>query len=91
FSQMPVSADIAQELVDSILDFLYDDHASLLSCSMVAQKWVSATRHHVFGRITINHFFPGRGHFFKDSAHSFLALCRSAHCTIIPSVREVVL
>ncbi|KAF8160220.1 hypothetical protein K438DRAFT_1985840 [Mycena galopus ATCC 62051] len=88
---MPVSADIAQELVDSILDFLYDDHASLLSCSMVAQKWVSATRHHVFQRITINHFFPGRGHFFKDSAHSFLALCRSPHCTIIPSVWEVVL
>ncbi|KAJ7935957.1 hypothetical protein B0H13DRAFT_448832 [Mycena leptocephala] len=89
---MPLSGDIAQELVDSILDFLYDDHRSLRSSSLVARKWVPATRHHVFERITINYFFTGRaGHLFRDSANSFLSICRSPHCTILPSIRNVML
>ncbi|KAJ7301125.1 hypothetical protein DFH08DRAFT_724630, partial [Mycena albidolilacea] len=50
---MPPSADIAQELIDTILDFLYDDHSSLFSASLVARKWVPTTRHHVFERIII--------------------------------------
>lgn len=88
---MPPSADIAQELIDTILDFLYDDHSSLLSASLVARKWVPTTRHHVFEQIIINHFFPGRGRSFRDSAHSFLALCRSPHCSILRSVQDVLL
>ncbi|KAJ6458937.1 hypothetical protein C8R47DRAFT_994832, partial [Mycena vitilis] len=50
---MPVSADVAQELIDTILDFLYDDSKTLLSSSLVARKWVPATRHHVFEEVTI--------------------------------------
>lgn len=88
---MPAS-DIAQELVDTILDFLHEDRRSLLSSSLIARRWVPATRHHLFEEITINHFFTGRaGHLFKDTAHSFLDLFRSPHCTILPSIQSVVL
>ncbi|KAF7333969.1 hypothetical protein MSAN_02398900 [Mycena sanguinolenta] len=88
---MPLDLDIAKEVVDNILDFLHDDHLSLLSSSLVARKWVSTPRYHLFKRITINHYFPGRGHSFKDSAHSFLDLCKSPNCTILSSLRGVVL
>ncbi|KAJ6557738.1 hypothetical protein B0H19DRAFT_1148444 [Mycena capillaripes] len=89
---MPASVDIAQELVDTILDFLYDDRRSLLSSSLIARKWVPATRHHLFEKITINHFFTGRaGHLFRDTAHSFMEISRSPHCTILPSIGSVVL
>ncbi|KAF7360072.1 hypothetical protein MVEN_00735300 [Mycena venus] len=89
---MPLSADLAQELIDSILDFLHDDRESLLFSGLVARKWVPATRYHLFERITVNHFFTRRaGHFFRDSAHSFLEICRSPHCTIIPAIQDVIL
>ncbi|KAJ7450991.1 hypothetical protein B0H11DRAFT_2076662 [Mycena galericulata] len=87
---MAVSADVAQELIDGILDFLYDDRASLLSSSLVARKWVPATRHHLFARIAVHHFLAGRLGF-KDNAHSFLEICGSPHCSILPSIRTVVL
>ncbi|KAJ6455210.1 hypothetical protein C8R45DRAFT_1222624 [Mycena sanguinolenta] len=88
---MALATEIAKELVDNILDFLHDDRPTLLSSSLVARRWVSTPRHHIFKRITINHYFPGRGHFFKDSAHGFLDICKSPHCTILRSVRDVVL
>ncbi|KAJ7458268.1 hypothetical protein B0H11DRAFT_2061495 [Mycena galericulata] len=87
---MPANADIAQELIDTILDFLHDDRASLLSSSLVARKWVPASRHHIFERIVINHFLaPRRG--FRDNAHTFLDICASPRCSIIPAIRTVVL
>ncbi|KAJ7022319.1 hypothetical protein C8F04DRAFT_971679, partial [Mycena alexandri] len=50
---MALGDDLAQELVDTILDFLHDDQKSLLSSSLIARKWVPATRYHVFERITL--------------------------------------
>lgn len=86
-------AELAQELVDCILDFLHDDRKSLLSSSLVSRTWVPATRHHLFERVAINNFFAGRHgyHRFTDNAHKFLTICGSPHCTIITSIRNVVL
>ncbi|KAJ7438364.1 hypothetical protein B0H11DRAFT_1829309, partial [Mycena galericulata] len=83
----------AQELIDTILDFLHDDRASLLSSSLVGRTWVPATRYHIFERIAINHFSTGhRGdHHFRDTAHPFLSICGSPHCSILMSIRTVVL
>ncbi|KAJ7776903.1 hypothetical protein DFH07DRAFT_951521 [Mycena maculata] len=81
---------IAQELIDTILDFLHDDIPSLLSSSLVAKKWVAAPRHHIFACITINHFLPGFGLGLVDNAHLFLDICNSPHCSIIWSIRSVV-
>ncbi|KAJ6559994.1 hypothetical protein B0H19DRAFT_1260660 [Mycena capillaripes] len=89
---MSANPDLAQELVDTIVDFLHDDRGSLLSSSLVARNWVPATRHHVFERITINHFFTGRaGRGFRDTAHPFLAICRSPYCTITSGIQSVLL
>ncbi|KAJ7084978.1 hypothetical protein C8R44DRAFT_651389, partial [Mycena epipterygia] len=50
---MSSAEDLAQELIDAILDFLHEDHGSLLSSSRVARKWVPAPRYHIFERIAI--------------------------------------
>ncbi|KAJ7116104.1 hypothetical protein C8R43DRAFT_1112965, partial [Mycena crocata] len=90
---MSSTTDLAQELVDIILDFLHDDRGSLLSSSLVAWKWVPATRYHIFERVAISHFFTGHQgrHQFRDTAHEFLSICGSPHCTILPSIQNVVL
>ncbi|KAJ6453426.1 hypothetical protein C8R47DRAFT_997696, partial [Mycena vitilis] len=81
-------SDIAQELIDAILDFLYDDRESLLSSSLVARNWVPATRYHIFDELTITHFWAG--YQYRDTARSFLNICKSPYCTIMPSVTRVV-
>ncbi|KAJ7720367.1 hypothetical protein DFH07DRAFT_760873, partial [Mycena maculata] len=61
------------ELIDAILDFLHDDRQSLLHSSLVARKWVPATRYHIFERIAINHFLAGQRGYrqYRDNAHDF--------------------
>ncbi|KAJ7636399.1 hypothetical protein FB45DRAFT_906557 [Roridomyces roridus] len=91
---MSIANDIAQELIDTILDFLHDDIPALLASSLVSRKWVPAPRHHIFGRrIVIHHFLPGRrgNRGFMDNATPFLEICRSPLCSLVPSMRNVVL
>ncbi|KAK7045002.1 hypothetical protein R3P38DRAFT_2882067 [Favolaschia claudopus] len=84
--------DLAQELVDTVLDFLHDDRASLFVTALVARKWVPASRFHSFDCVALTHFFTGRANYlYKDSAHSFLELCRSPYCTITPAIQDVLL
>ncbi|KAJ7649595.1 hypothetical protein B0H17DRAFT_1102161 [Mycena rosella] len=87
---MAFSVDLAQELIDHILDFLHDDRGSLLSSSLVARQWVPAPRYHIFERITINRYFTA-GHHFRETTQNFLSICASPHCTILPSVQSVIL
>ncbi|KAJ7133827.1 hypothetical protein C8R46DRAFT_923543, partial [Mycena filopes] len=79
---MSLGDELAQELVDIILDFLHEDHTTLLSASLTARKWVPATRYHVFERITLNHFLAPRPNRFIDNAHEFLDIAASPHCSI---------
>ncbi|KAJ7060810.1 hypothetical protein C8F01DRAFT_175282 [Mycena amicta] len=83
-------AALAQELVDTILDFLHSDHHSLLQVSLVARKWVPATRYHLFERVMLS-LVRHRGSLggTYDTARPFLDLCRSPLCTILPSIQEV--
>lgn len=46
--------DIPPELIEHIIDFDFDDVATLVACSKVARAWVQATRHHLFTSININ-------------------------------------
>ncbi|TCD62469.1 hypothetical protein EIP91_006817, partial [Steccherinum ochraceum] len=39
------------ELIDLILDHLYDDRASLVACSTVSKLWLSGSQHHLFHTI----------------------------------------
>ncbi|KAJ7190166.1 hypothetical protein GGX14DRAFT_483628 [Mycena pura] len=88
---MSIASDLAQELVDAIVDFLHNDRATLLSSSLVARKWVPATRHHLFERIAIHQFRHRGPRRFRDTASSFIALCSSPFCGIVPSIQDVVL
>ena len=44
----PTSTRLPQELVDSIIDELKNDVASLRSCSLVSKPWVHRSRKHIF-------------------------------------------
>ncbi|KAJ7649604.1 hypothetical protein B0H17DRAFT_1102168 [Mycena rosella] len=83
--------DLAQELIDHILDFLHDDPISLLSSSLVARNWVPAPRYHIFEKIAINYYFRPGYQLRLDTANGFLATCDSPYSTILPSVHSVVL
>lgn len=43
---------LPQELVDYVIDFLYDDPVSLSSCSLVSRAWVDESRCHLWHKIT---------------------------------------
>lgn len=44
---------LPQELIDSIIDRLHDDAASLQSCALVSSAWRPSTRFHLFGSVSI--------------------------------------
>ncbi|KAJ6533802.1 hypothetical protein DFH09DRAFT_1325652 [Mycena vulgaris] len=81
---------LAQELIDTVLDFLHDDAESLRRSSLVAHAWIPTPRHHLFSHTAINCFFSGRATV-RDNAHSFLALCGSPHRTILAAMQSVAL
>lgn len=48
-----MDAVIAQELVDQIIDHLYDEPQTLSACSLVCRDWLPSCRFHKFSRITL--------------------------------------
>ncbi|THU77144.1 hypothetical protein K435DRAFT_703039, partial [Dendrothele bispora CBS 962.96] len=45
---------LPQELVDSIIDHLFDDPVSLKTCALVSKSWLPSTRHHIFHHIRLD-------------------------------------
>ncbi|KAJ3476648.1 hypothetical protein NLI96_g11016 [Meripilus lineatus] len=43
---------LPQELIDQILDYLFDDVDTLRSCSSVSPGWLDSARHHLFKKFT---------------------------------------
>ncbi|KZT07955.1 uncharacterized protein LAESUDRAFT_650112, partial [Laetiporus sulphureus 93-53] len=41
------------EMCDHILDYLWDDHKTLRSCSHVTREWLPTTRMHLFHHVRI--------------------------------------
>lgn len=39
---------LAQELVDTIIDYLHDDSKALHACALTCQSWLPSSRHHIF-------------------------------------------
>ncbi|KAG5640545.1 hypothetical protein DXG03_008125, partial [Asterophora parasitica] len=44
---------LPQELVDHIIDHLYDDALTLNSCSLVSPSWLATSRLHLFSKISL--------------------------------------
>lgn len=51
---------VSQELVDTVIDFLFDDKETLSSCCLVNRQWVPSSRLHLFRTISIE-CRPDRG------------------------------
>ncbi|KAI0078321.1 hypothetical protein K474DRAFT_938553 [Panus rudis PR-1116 ss-1] len=48
-----IDMTLPQEVIDYIIDFLHDDKASLLQCSLVHRTWLDASYHHIFKELDI--------------------------------------
>lgn len=44
---------LPQELVDAIIDYLFDDHDTLKSCALVEKRWLKRSRYHLFFHFTL--------------------------------------
>lgn len=71
-------ASFPYELVDEVLDFLWDDHRTLAACSLVCKSWMKSSYYHRFERLSLS---PG------NSAR-FVAL---GHNNILPHVRMMMI
>ncbi|KAF5328738.1 hypothetical protein D9619_011589 [Psilocybe cf. subviscida] len=49
---------LPQELVDSIIDHLWDDHATLNACALVSPNWWDRSRMHVFRKVCLKPTSP---------------------------------
>lgn len=52
-STTPMSTTIPPEMVDYTIDFLYDDNASLKSCSLLSRSSLSTSHFHLFRRLVL--------------------------------------
>ena len=50
-STSPMSSYIPPELIDQIIDYLYNDSKSLNACALAARDWLPSTRYHRFRSI----------------------------------------
>jgi hypothetical protein len=83
-------SDTPQEILERILDFLHDDHATLYSASLVSRAWIHAPRYHLFSQTLLKEIYRW-GRLLKENACLFLVLARSEHCTILPAIRSAIL
>ncbi|KAI0074712.1 hypothetical protein K474DRAFT_1566573, partial [Panus rudis PR-1116 ss-1] len=47
---------IPPEIVDTIIDHLYDDRDSLRACSLVCKTWLDPARHHLFEALQVPYY-----------------------------------
>ncbi|KZT02349.1 uncharacterized protein LAESUDRAFT_662093 [Laetiporus sulphureus 93-53] len=50
-----VSPKFPQELVDMIIDYLWDDRPALMACSLTCRPLSNASRTHLFGEVCLEH------------------------------------
>lgn len=70
------------ELVDIVIDHLFDDKPSLRACALVSSTWLPTSRYHLFRSITV---FIKQGMLFAD----FLNFLRATHLGLL--VRDLTL
>jgi hypothetical protein len=70
---------LPQELLDKIVDNVFDDHSTLLACSLAARPFLPATRYHLFSQSVV-----------RLDRLDKLGELRTAHCsTIFHSIRHL--
>jgi hypothetical protein len=70
---------LPQELLDKIVDNVFDDHSTLLACSLAARPFLPATRYHLFSQSVV-----------RLDCLDKLGELRTAHCsTIFHGIRHL--
>ncbi|EKM50651.1 uncharacterized protein PHACADRAFT_130034 [Phanerochaete carnosa HHB-10118-sp] len=77
---MGLNATLPPELHDYIIDFLFDDKPSLVSCSLVCHDWRVTAQYHLFRTICVKH---------PATVESFTDFLGSAPQRIAASVRDL--
>lgn len=57
-AQVPLH--LPQELVDSIIAYVDDDRATLVSCAQVSRSWLHSSRHYLFANISLSPHSSGK-------------------------------
>lgn len=84
---MTTLASYPQELVDSIIDFLWDDTQALKICSLVCHRWLPSTRHHLFSTTRLDLTQQSVTRNFLSHFHNFNGVQRP--CTFSGSIRRL--
>jgi hypothetical protein len=74
---------IPQEIIDQVIDHLYNDRETLRTCALVCRSWVPSSRYHLFGVVVI---CPME---FKQPSRYSSLIGHLDHplCTFAPSIR----
>ena len=66
-SHMPV---LANELIDTVIDFLHEDRPSLRACGLASKSCLPSARYHLFSDIVVNAFnFPSFLSLIESTSH----------------------
>ena len=93
----PARADMVNsvplEIIDHIMDHLWDDKKSLLACSLVRRQWMFSATYHLFRRITVTddvacrHFYHFAVFLRSDSVRRIGRCIRELHLQSHPPGR----
>jgi hypothetical protein len=82
----PLSRSLAQELVDMIIDHLWNESNTLGICGLVHRDWLPSSRYHLFYEVSLN--IPHRD---ADRISKFVALLSSTMVTFPPYITDLVI
>ncbi|TCD64205.1 hypothetical protein EIP91_004439 [Steccherinum ochraceum] len=65
-SSPPFTSTLSQELLDRVIDHLHTDKASLQACALVARRWLSVSRLHLFEKTSVKGWSQDDFKLFRD-------------------------
>jgi hypothetical protein len=74
---------IPQEIIDQVIDHLYNDRETLRTCALVCRSWVPSSRYHLFGNVDISFLEWGQ----PSRYSSLIGHLDHPLCTFAPSIR----
>lgn len=84
-----LSARLPQELIDHIIDHLYDDPLALKNCARVCHAWLPTSRVHLFSKICLKATSPHNGPAVPQQRCKRLHAVLIRSPEIIPNIREL--
>ncbi|PPQ80192.1 hypothetical protein CVT25_003545 [Psilocybe cyanescens] len=83
------SPRLPQELIDHIIDHLYDDPLALANCARVCQAWLPTSRLHLFAKVSLKATSPHNGPAVPQDRCKRLHALLARSPQIIPHIKEL--